>query len=368
MVIGYINSKWSMPRRLVLISAIFLIPSLVQLCVFSSNKLEQISVLDGEIEGAKLARAIWSQMASDEDIKPGIANSELTALSSSTGQSLSVQPRIDSFVNAKTAAERTRLAVDLLDQVADASALTLDPYMDTYHSQDIVVQRLPRIKQALAGLQDSLGSSASSDAALAMNYSALTGATEEFRKPLEDLYTGDSSGDAKRTLGAQAGQLLAELGDIASKVKAANYHRDAIGPEVKEAVANASTAVGVIARDTSDLFLRLEGVHTSDSRAALYRTLALLLAATIGAIIVVTLISRGVSSRLSNLVRAMDQISRKDLTVDVPYLADSNENGQIAQALARFKEAVVENKANTEPAIEVRQAAAGNERPLRQRA
>jgi methyl-accepting chemotaxis protein len=354
MIIGYINSKWSMPRRLALISAIFLLPSLVQLYVFSANKLEQISVLDGEMEGARLARAIWSQMASDVDIRPGAANSELSALASSTGQSPNVQPKINSFISAKTAPERTRIAVDLLDQVADASALTLDPFMDTYHSQDIVVQRLPRIKQALAELQDSLGSSASSasDAALAMNYGALSGATEEFRKPLGDLYAGDSSGDAKRTLGPQADQLLTQLGDITSKLKSANYHRDAIGPEVKDEVANASTAVGVIARDASDLFLRLEGAHTSDNRAALYRTLAFLLAATIGAIVVVALISKGVSSRLSNLVRAMDQISRKDLSVDVPYLADGNENGQIAQALARFKEAMAENKTNADQAIE----------------
>ena len=47
----------------------------------------------------------------------------------------------------------------------------------------------------------------------------------------------------------------------------------------------------------------------------------------------------------------MDQISRKDLSVDVPHLTDSNENGLIAQALARFKEAVVENKAMTDAAV-----------------
>ena len=76
MVIGYINSTWSMPRRLALISAIFLVPSLIQLSIYASNKMGDISVVDGEIAGANLARAVWSDLASD-DTRSGMANGEL---------------------------------------------------------------------------------------------------------------------------------------------------------------------------------------------------------------------------------------------------------------------------------------------------
>src|SRR4029079_17969017 len=108
MVIGYINSTWSMPRRLALISAIFLIPSLIQLSVYASNKLSNISVVDGEIAGANLARAVWSQLSSDDN-RAGMANAELTALTSDGSQVAGVQSTINAFVSAKSAAERARI-------------------------------------------------------------------------------------------------------------------------------------------------------------------------------------------------------------------------------------------------------------------
>jgi methyl-accepting chemotaxis protein len=353
MVIGYINSKWSMPRRLALISAVFLIPSLFQLFVYANNALDQIKVLDGEVVGAKLARAIWGEMASDQNIKPGVAGAELAALSTTSGRSLGVDSQINSFVNAKTASEKAGIAVNLLSEVADASALTLDPSTDSYRAQGIFVRDLPSIKLALVKLEETLSANSSLNApALAMNYAAVRDATDGLRKPLADLLAIDLSGESKRTLGPKGDQLFAQIDSITSKIKASNFQAAAIGAEVKDAVANASDAVSTMGSDAGNLFIKMAEGHASDARASLYRTLALLLAATVAAVIIVALISRGITARLANLVRVMDQISRKDLAVDVPYLTDSNENGEIAQALARFKEAAIENKAMTDAAVE----------------
>ena len=352
MVIGYINSTWSMPRRLALISAIFLVPSLIQLSIYASNKMGDISVVDGEIAGANLARAVWSDLASD-DTRSGMANGELSALTSRGGQFAGVQPKINAFVSAKSAGERARIGVDLLDEIADTSAMTVDSSLDAHHTQEILIHRLPKIKLALIELQNTLAAPGvgASEAVLAMNYSALHEATQNLRQPLRDLMADDASGNAKRTLGTGGDQLLSQLDDIASKLKAANFQRAQIAPEIQDALASANGSVGVIAREAGDLFVQLAEVHAGDARGALYRTLALLLAATVGAIFVVSMLAKGVSTRLADLIRAMDQISRKDLSVDVPHLTDSNENGLIAQALARFKEAVVENKAMTDAAV-----------------
>jgi methyl-accepting chemotaxis protein len=352
MVIGYINSTWSMPRRLALISAIFLVPSLIQLSIYASNKMGDISVVDGEIAGANLARAVWSDLASD-DTRSGMANGELTAFTSRGGQLAGVQSKINAFVSAKSAGERARIGVDLLNEIADASAMTVDTSLDAHHTQDILIHRLPKIKLALVELQKTLAAPGvgASEAVLAMNYSALHEATQNLREPLRDLMADDASGNAKRTLGTGGDQLLSQLDDIASKLKAANFQRAQIAPEIQDELASANGSVGVIAREAGDLFVQLAEVHAGDARGALYRTLALLLAATVGAIFVVSMLAKGVSTRLADLIRAMDQISRKDLSVDVPHLTDSNENGLIAQALARFKEAVVENKAMTDAAV-----------------
>jgi methyl-accepting chemotaxis protein len=348
MVIGYINSKWSMPRRLALISAVFLIPSLGQLYMYADQKLEQIGVLKGEIAGAKLARAVWNDMGSEA----GSAGGELAALASDTGRNLGVETTINAFANATNATEKSKIGADLLEGIADASAITADASADTSKAQEIFVRHLPLVKQALAGLNKTLTSTSASEAILATESAALGNANDSLRKSLSALLASDLASDAKRNLGSTGDRLLSQLDQIASKIKTSNYQRAAIGNDVQDAVANASKATSAMAGETASLFIQLAEQRDSDARSTLYRTLALLIGATIAAVIIVTLISKGITTRLTNLVRAMDHISRKDLSVDIPYLTDANENGEIAQALARFKEAAVEQKAMTDAAVE----------------
>ncbi|HVX35189.1 MAG TPA: methyl-accepting chemotaxis protein [Hyphomicrobium sp.] len=352
MVIGYVNSKWSMPRRLALISAIFLIPSLGQLYMYADQKLDQIGVLDHEVAGAKLARAVWGEMASDQNVHSGAATGELATLASTTGRSLGVESTINAFVNAPSVAEKSKIGASLLDSIADASAIAADSSPDTLRTQQIFIQYLPDIKRSLAELHETLGSGSSGEAALALGYGALRDAVQNLRKPLADIMATDLSSDAKRNIGNAGDQLVGQLDQITSKIKSANYQRVALGPDLQDAVAAASKATSAMAGETAGVFIQLAENHDSDARATLYRTLALLIGLTIAAVCIVTMLSKGITTRLANLVHAMDQISRKDLSIDVPYLADSNENGEIAQALARFKEAAVEQKAMTDAAVE----------------
>jgi len=353
MVIGYINSKWTMPRRLALISAAFLIPSLVQLGIYTENKIEQVSMFDNEIEGAELVSAIWAQMRSDDGVRSGMTTNELAAQSGTIAK-FDLQSKVNAFVDSKSSLDQARLAVDLFDDVGDRSSLTRDSFSDTYHTQDIVAQRLPRIRLALIQLRDGLGSPAAGvDGRLAMHYQTLSEATAELSKPLRDVMEGESSGSIKRAAATQGEQLLRQLDEILAKIKAADFRRDQIDPKIDELLASATTAASAFAHQAAGAFRELAEAHISETKGALYRTLALLIAATIAAIAFVVLMSRGITQRLTSLVHAMDQISRKDLSIAVPYLTDSNENGLIAQALARFKEAMAEHKAMTDQAVEV---------------
>lgn len=351
MVIGYINSKWSMPRRLALISAVFLIPSLIQLYLYTQTQLVQIRTLDREIDGGRLASAVWTKMSADEN--SGSGNGELAKLSD-IAQSLGVQPSVNALENARSGDERVRLGVDLLDQIASSSGLASDAAPASFHAQDLIVQRLPGVKQALLDLKSTLDTAGPADdqTKLAINYAVLRRTTEKFRGSLNKLMASDASSESKNALGDTSIRLLTTLDQIAAKVKAADYRRAAIGSDVIASLSDANSLVGASAGQVSDLFERLAEDHASAARSSLYRMLALLIAATVAAVVMVGLIAKGISLRLSNLVRAMDQISHKDLSVEVPYLADSNENGMIASALARFKEAVIENKSMTDAAVD----------------
>src|SRR5262249_22670084 len=164
-------------------------------------KLEKIVVLDKEVTGAKLARAVWSDMTNDQTIAGG----ELAALSSTNGRDFGVESKIDLFRNARSATERATIGADLLGDVADASTLSLDPAMDTYHAQDIFVRRLADVELALVQLHDSLNLPSLGDAELAMEYAGLRAATENLRKSLR-VSENDLSGEAKRALGGASAQ------------------------------------------------------------------------------------------------------------------------------------------------------------------
>lgn len=348
MVIGYINSKWSMPRRLALISAVFLIPSLGQLYMYADQKLDQIAVLDNELSGAKLARAVWSDLGSDSSAASG----ELSALSSTVGRKLGLESAIATFTGAPNLVEKSKLGADLLGRIAEASAIGNDASPEASYAQQVFIRNLPDVKRSLAGLQQTMTSPAIAETALAMDYATLRSATEDLRKPLAGLLASDLSSEDKRNLGASGERILGQLDQIAAKMSSSNFQHAMLGADMKEVLAGASKSTSAIATETATAFIQMVERHDSEQRAALYRTLALLIAATIAAVVIVAVISKGITSRLANLVRAMDHISRKDLTSEIPCLTDTNENGEIAQALARFKDAAVEQKAMTDAAVE----------------
>jgi methyl-accepting chemotaxis protein len=354
MVIGYINSKWSMPRRLALISAAFLIPSLIQLYVYSSSQIGLINVIEGEVEGSKLASAVWSQISQGERAIAGVANGELASLSATIGSRLGLTAKIAEFVEAKTTVERATKGAELLDSIGDASAMTLDPFADTYHAQDIFVQRLPKVQLAIDQLQEAIASSdtATSDTYFAISFGVLKNATDELRKPLSDLYDGDSSGEAKRVLSAPMDRLLQHLDEAVHKIEESKFQTALLDSNVKAELYKLDDPIDMLRRDVFDVFTHLANNHINESLTALYRMIALLVAATVAAAFFVTMVSKGITTRLARLVQVMDQISRKNVDVEIPYQTDTNENGMVAQALVRFKEGVIEIKGLSDAALE----------------
>ncbi|MFT3732412.1 MAG: methyl-accepting chemotaxis protein [Hyphomicrobium sp.] len=338
-----------MPSRLALIAALFLVPSLVQLYLYADHQLEQIHVVDREIAGAKMVSELWAKMPNGAS---EVSNSNGASLSDGMN-ALGLDANVAAFDNAKSAGERVRKGLELLDRVADQTGMATDASSDSYYAQDILVQRLGGVKQAVIDLGQSLASSSAADTAnLAMDYAVLRRTSAKLGTALNKLMGADISGEIKRKLGDLNTQLMSKLDDIASKLKAAGYQRAALGADMDVSIGEANSLIGMAAAEVDGVFQQLAEAHADAARRSLYLTMGLLIAATILAIVMVALISKGISLRLSDLVRAMDQLSRKDLSVEIPFMNDQNENGQMAHALARFKEALVENKSMTDAAVD----------------
>ncbi len=176
--------------------------------------------------------------------------------------------------------------------------------------------------------------------------------TDKLNASLRKLMSVNANGEAKRVVGESSAQLSSKLDEITSKLKAADFHRSAIGTDMQTSIGDASNLIVTTADQTGGVFQQLAEAHAAKETYSLYWTLGLLIAATVLAVAMVALLSKGISRRLDDLVRAMDQLSHKNLSVSVPYLSDTNENGQIASALSRFKEALIENKSMADGAIE----------------
>ncbi len=349
MVIEYINSKWSMPRRLALIAAIFLVPSLVQLYLFAKQELQQRAVFEREVEGAKSASVIWSRMSGVDRSQSSEAGAGLFA----SVKEFDAEDALAAFENAKTESDRTRKGIELLDQISAASGMAVATSPDSYHAQDVFIQRLGGVKQALAELSDTIASpSVAEDRTdFAIDYAVLQRTSKKLSASLRKLKDADASGDIRRALGDSDTKLLAKLDEIASKLKSADYQRSSIG-DLKGQLSDSNSMVGELASRAGGIFENLAQANAEGANRSLYWTIGLLIAATVLALVMVALLSKGISSRLSDLIRVMEQLSHNDLTVSIPHLSDRNENGLIAAALSHFKKAMTENKQMTDGAIE----------------
>jgi methyl-accepting chemotaxis protein len=349
MIIEHINSKWSMPRRLALIAAIFLVPSLVQLFLFAEQKLDQRAIFAREAEGGDLSSAIWAKMSGADRSQLRDSNAELFASAKDFG----VESSLAAFENAKTEVDRVHKGVELLDRVAAASGMAVASSPNSYHAQDVFIQRLGGVKQALADLADTIATPSTSEnrTDFAIDYAVLQRTTKKLSSALNQLKDADTTGDVRRALGDTDVKLLAKLDEIASKLTAADYQRSLIG-DLKGPLVDANLLVAELANEMGGVFDQLADANVASADRSLYLTVGLLVAATILALVMVALLSKGISSRLSALIRAMEKLSHNDLAVSIPHLSDRNENGLIADALSHFKKAMTENKQMTDAAVE----------------
>ena len=117
--------------------------------------------------------------------------------------------------------DRTRLDVlakarSLAVRIGDDSNLTLDPDLDTYYLQDIVVSRIPILLGQLSELQSLLGRAGGADspslqrAAHALMVDGLLRSTiDEIQKNLASAYSGNSDGSLRRAVDTAFTTMLA---------------------------------------------------------------------------------------------------------------------------------------------------------------
>ncbi len=137
------------------------------------------------------------------------------------------QPVLDALARTRALAAR----------VGDDSNLALDPDLDTYYVQGIVVRRLPTLLGRLSELQDFFEASVAAGSPFAMRQARLTmlvgllrSTVSEVKEDIAAAYRGNSEGSLKRAVHE----------DIAATIASLNSYLEVVGV----------SAFGVDARDT----------------------------------------------------------------------------------------------------------------------
>ena len=252
------------PAKLMVFAAVFMIPIALLGALYVQARLTDIRTAEQEVAGGYLLQPAFELLVAANDARTAVRTGEdvagstakvdaaLTALERAVAASpfqeslaadvAALRAAWASLRNeAGGAAERfvrhgqfSDSVAEIIDHVADVSALTLDPVANTFHIMDVLVFKLPPLSQsaavvaALAGL-DALQLDEDERRALdverviaerhlaamqqvlddlfemdAVTRSELSGAVDAMKRPLEALLRGDAAG--ARNLGAVMAQ------------------------------------------------------------------------------------------------------------------------------------------------------------------
>lgn len=354
MIVEYINSKWSIPARFSVLAVLFILPSAIQLTAYVRAKIAEIHTAELEAEGAYVGKLAWSYFE-----KAG------------HGQSVEISPELRAAVvksdwpkaqkafadleKPASGIERIAKATGLLEEIADAAGMNLDPAQDTFVAQDAVMFRLPHLRVAVEDAHEAVragaepfvvaGAMAKIDAHVVLVQASLV--------ELQSLATLPGF-NAQLATGTES--LVQQAASIRQDAKTDGYQTSNIAKDFDAKISKVSEAIVGVANVSNEYFIQATDQRIGSMRTRLAWSAGILCFLTVFGGFVALLVSRGFSSRIGDLVSVMQRITQRDLDVQVPHTSDANENGTIARALEVFRLSLVENGAMSLAAAKVAQA------------
>jgi methyl-accepting chemotaxis protein len=354
--------------KLALLSSIFLIPIGFLAWLFVAQIDKDVSFAVKELEGSAYFIALRDEMSALIDLSQGAVSAAQTAKAQGAVLALDAAQgdAMKATESAATAAKAVKAAIalpkdsgldaydvalnaisDHIAKVEDGSNLTLDPDLDSYYSQDLVTVKLPTVviaaSRAFAAALPMLDTAAPSPETTVAFLTQKAGLTTA----LGGLDTDVVSGERGNPDGSMQPAIDASYTDFTAKAAAYGKLLDAVSGDAAQrptatALKSAQRDVQMSARLlwTSSgkeldglLNARIDGLN-SKMVWSLALTLAVLgLAGGLG-----WLIARSISSPIHHLCRTMTTLANGDLRVEIAELGRRDELGEMAAALAVFKE------------------------------
>jgi methyl-accepting chemotaxis protein len=196
--------------RLGVAYALFMLPLAFLLYALVSNAARDLGTTRGEIAGA---RAIAQASALQAEILAAATPPDPAATARRLGAIDFAGVEASELRQAEAALRRngddrigaSKILLGLIAKTADASALTLDPDLDSYYVMDAVTARLPALAHELAAMGAALGAPADKRGALHMVQAARAAPLiEALGSDLDTAFKANADGETRKALGGLA--------------------------------------------------------------------------------------------------------------------------------------------------------------------
>jgi methyl-accepting chemotaxis protein len=356
--------RMSLSSRVVILAGSFIVPLVLLAYLHIKQNADNVIFTKVERTGVEYVRSLQAVYLRTTATTASAANDSaaVDALTGPDATALGVADQAKRVHDALVAAPAGSAASDLSGKVGDligamndSSNLSLDPDMDSYYLQDILINQLDTLlanAQALHEIvakENAVPLPDSARLAITAARAKFETAAGTFASEIPKSLGSDPTGTAS----AQLKSLLAAVAAASDKVLAAAGHDDVAGIEssVKELHAAAEALIPP-GDDVLDAMLarRISGVYDT-----LTMQMAIVGALSLFGALFAFFTARSIIRPINLLVRTMNTMADGDLTIDVPETQRSDEFGVLASAMASFKKqlsAAVEAKKQQEALVE----------------
>lgn len=321
-----INGRLSLGARLALLSALFVTPTALLTVLFVSSSSEQITFAERETAGATYLGEVW----------PAVTGASASALNADTAEEFGAAEPLQTFEGADGEAARIHAGASLIAAVADGSNLTLDPDLDSFYVMDAVTIRLPALMRAVGELNAAAEGPAESRAvAIAIALDRTQNASAAAQASLQAAMNNNAPGETRTALESLATDLETSITTLTDAGRGAAAGGEA---DLSAAATQATAAIDTVWRASNAELLRLLDARIDGDRSSQMFNLILVALAVLGAGLLAMAIARGLSTRFTALLSAMEGLTAGELETDIPCRDDRNETGRIAEALVVFRQ------------------------------
>lgn len=325
--------------RLAIAYVVFLLPIAFLLYTVVSDRVAQINTARLELTGSRGIALLARELEQTVTAQPGastdwlgerLARMDLSVDGALPATDVATTIRTLSAPNLSREDAGTEL-LRLIGQVADASGLTLDTDLDSYYVMDVATGKLPALLHELAGLTPLAGQGR--EAGFVIREARITALLAATRSALATAIKANADGGTKAAVGGPGAAADASV-------------KAALDVLRTDTAAHGNVALNDLARlrvAASAELDRLLLARIGRLQTALMVNLVVAAALFgLGILYLLTAIQRGTARPISQMATAMQRLAEGDLSVAIPAEGRKDEVGQMASAMAVFRDNATE--------------------------